>query len=155
MRAQGEPQEAVVVDHLLAQWHRGQSDVGFARHGARCRRFAAGGKQRQIVITVADAAERLGRPQRLAPRQAERAESIGIGEALQYARRQAGAQPDIPHGVVGNIAPCHDQLGVLLAQPLDLAQAEAHRVTGAQVVAHGAMQVVQASDLGFTRDRQR
>jgi hypothetical protein len=45
-----------------------------------------GGEQRQIVIAVADAAERLGRPQRLAPRQAERAERIGIGQSLQHAR---------------------------------------------------------------------
>ena len=59
-------------------------------------------KQRQIVVAVADAAERLRRPQRIAPRKPERAERIGIGQPLQHAGRQAGAQPDIAHGVVGN-----------------------------------------------------
>src|SRR6266852_4611843 len=46
----------------------------------RLRRIDA--KQRQIIVLVANAAERLRRPQGLPPRQAERAEGIGVGEPL-------------------------------------------------------------------------
>src|SRR6185437_2052371 len=38
-------------------------------------------------------------------------------------------------------APCHDQLRILLLQPLDLAQAQADRVRGADVARHVAIEI--------------
>ena len=108
-----------------------QSDIRLAQTGALClRRWLTLRylKQRQVVILVADAAERLGRPQRLPPGEAERAEGIGVGEPLDHARRKAGAQPEIAHGRVAGAALGHDDLAVLfLRQSLDLAQAEPQR----------------------------
>ena len=102
----------------------------------------AGAKQRQVVVLVAGAAERLDGPQRLPARQAERAERVGVGQPLDDARRQAGAQPQIADRGVGR-RDGHDQLRVVLAQSLDLAQAEPQRMRRADVVRHFAMEVVQ------------
>ena len=110
MRAQRQMQETVVVDDLFADRHGRQTDVGLFAASHRCVARARAPaaielrKQRQIVITVADPAERFGRPQRLAAGEAERAESIGIGQPFQHARRKPRAQPDIAHGVVGKFS---------------------------------------------------
>ena len=96
VRAQRQFEEAVVVHDLFARRHGRQLHVGFARNGTMrgyLRRDDGCGcrhrmdpKQRQIVVLAADAAERLGRPQRLPPREAERAEGIGVGEPFDDAR---------------------------------------------------------------------
>jgi hypothetical protein len=52
-------------------------------------------KQRQIIVLVADAAERLGGPQGLPAGEAERAEGVGIGEPRDDVGWQSGAQPEI------------------------------------------------------------
>ena len=92
MLAQGQADMAIVLDHLAAGRHRPQRhrglvnlrhDLGFARRG--------GGEQRQRLV-----AQRLDRPERLAPRQPQRRpEGVGLGELYQAGGRHAGAAPEI------------------------------------------------------------
>ena len=72
-------------------------------------------EQRQVVL-VAGALQRAHRPQRVAPRESERAERVGIREPLQHRGRQARAQPQIAHRV--EAAPAHalDALRVRLRE---------------------------------------
>ena len=62
MRAQRQMQETVVVNDFLADRHRRQAHVGLTRDDARRRGAAIDGKQRQIVIAIADPAKCLGCP---------------------------------------------------------------------------------------------
>src|SRR3974390_1029834 len=112
MRAQRQAQEAVVVHDLLADRHRREGGFRFADWESVIVPIFAGhdgevccsrGKQRQIVIAIADAAERLDCPQRVAARQSERAERIGIAEPLEYVRRKPRAQPEIADGGVAAV----------------------------------------------------
>ena len=94
MRAQRQFEKPVVIHDLFAERHGREPHRGFARNRnlrRRLRRSGCRAEQRQIVVAVTDAAERLRRPQRLAPTETERAEGVGIGEACDDARRQAGA----------------------------------------------------------------
>ena len=83
MGLQRQRQTAVILDHMGAERHRRQLGVGLA-----VALRAALREQRQIVL-IADAVEAAHRPQRLAPVEAERAERVGVGEALQRRRAQA------------------------------------------------------------------
>ena len=85
MRAERQVQETVIVDDFLADRHRWQADIGLLRNNAGWCAGAAG-EQWQIVITVADPAERLGCPQRFATSKAKRAEGVSIGQPFQDAR---------------------------------------------------------------------
>ena len=92
MRLQRQVQVAIVLDHVLAEPHRRQRDVGLEFRALHAR------EQRQVVL-VAGAAQRAHRPQRLAAVEAERAEGIGLREPLQHGGRKPGAQPEIAHGI--------------------------------------------------------
>src|SRR5262245_41340502 len=113
-------QEAVIVDDFLADWHWRQLHVRLTCNDLR-RLAAATGKQRQIVITITNATERLGCPECFPAGQTERAETIGIGKSLQDVRRKSGAQPNIANGIVSDATPLHDQLGIILTQAFDFA----------------------------------
>ncbi len=99
MRFQRQRQAAVVLDHMGAERHRRQLGVGLAVAFGAAQR-----EQRQIVL-VADAAEAAHRPQSLAAVEAERTEGVGVGEPLQRRRLEAGAQPQVAHGIVARAAP--------------------------------------------------
>src|SRR6516165_12639703 len=101
--------------------------------------IAAYAKQRQVVLALADAAERLGRPQGLPARKTKRAEGIRIGKLRDDAGGKTRAQPKIAHGCVGLMADRDDASAVLLAQALDLAKAQAQRVRAQDVLRHLAM----------------
>jgi hypothetical protein len=62
---------------VLADRHRRQRHVGLAGDVGERRHV----EQRQAILGLA-AAERAGRPQRVAPVEAKRAEGIGIGKPL-------------------------------------------------------------------------
>ncbi len=75
--------------------------------------------------------ERAHLPQRRAAIEADGAEGIRLGKPLQGGARDAGAQPEIANAPIWLFARGHEECGVRLAQPLDLAQAEPHGVTRA------------------------
>ena len=88
--------------------------------------------------------QRADGPERVAARQPERAERIGIGERLQHERAQAGAQPQIADRIVAGAALLLDDAAIVLGQAADLAQAEPHRVGGVDIVPHRGMAGVRA-----------
>ena len=127
MRAQRQLEETVIVDDFLARRHGGERDVGLAR--GRC----AGAEQRQVLV-IAAAAKRLHRPQRVAARETERAEGIGIGQPLDDARRKPGAQPQIAQGVVGFTLSMHGALPLpALSSPLPACGERCERSEGGRV----------------------
>ena len=91
MRAQRQPAAAIVLDDFPAGRHRRERDAGFInfrpQHPRRCIRR---GEQRQRL-----AGKRPHLPKRLPPAEPERAESIGLGQALQSRNRHARTAPQV------------------------------------------------------------
>ena len=76
MRLERQMEVPIVLDHLLAEQHPRQVDVGLERRRGEM------GEQRQVVL-VAGATQRPHRPQSLPPVEAERAKRVGCGEPFQ------------------------------------------------------------------------
>ncbi len=123
MRPQREPQRPVVGDHRLAIAHRRQDDRRFFAAFRLPRRIEQRQRRR--------AADGLDRPQRRAPAQPHRAEGVGLGQPGQRRRRHAGAAPDRQRLCIEVAARGRDPFGIILAETLDLAQAEAQRIAAA------------------------
>jgi hypothetical protein len=132
MRLERQMQMPIILDHLLAGRHRRQMRVGFELVHARA------GKERKIVL-VAGAPQCADRPRRLAPVEAERAERVRRGEALQHGRLQARAQPEIADGIEALAAHRLDALAVIFRKSADLAEAETQRAFGAHGLFHAGM----------------
>ncbi len=143
MALQGQAEAGVILDDMLAQRHLRQQ-----RHGARfaCRcgassrrspphpalspRWGArvflwrsrGGEERQRGF-----AERLQRPQCAAAVEPDRAERVGLGQALERAAAEPAAPPQRLRVGVARAPRGDEPLGIGLGKPFDLAQAEAQR----------------------------
>ena len=103
-------------------------DVGARRHGRQRRARGVAGlgmgcEQGQLGRAPEDV------PQRLAPVAADGAEGIRFGQALEGGVRNAGTAADIGDADVPPAAFLDHMVGVLLAQPSDLAQAKPERQT--------------------------
>ena len=123
MSFEGKPERAVVVHHMLGEGHDWQRDERLAAGIAGIGVFEQ--RQRQFLRQTAHL------PKRLAAVEPERAEGIGCGELLQACALQPAPPPQIAHVAVslgGNGVAYRDKaLHVVLAQPVDLAHAEAER----------------------------
>ena len=108
----------------LRQCHRLLAGQLSAGSGGDEERQAFGGGQR---------IERPHLPERGATVEADGAEGIGLGEALQPGAGDAGAQPEIAHAAIRLLPRRDEPLGVGLAKPFDLAKAETDGVGGADV----------------------
>ena len=120
---------AVILDHMLADQHGGQAVILFPR------RIEGDGEQRQVLLS-AHPVQAPRRPQRVAPVKPQRAERVGVGEALNRGGRNAAAQPDIADGIIAASAPLRQPRQLFLAQPADLAQAQPHGMFGMNVRPH-------------------
>ena len=140
MRLQRQVQIAVVVDHMLADRHGRQGKIRLAGDIA----MGGGIEERQAVARL-PAAEAARRPQRIAPVETQRAEGIAIGQPLYLPAGEAGPQPQVAHRIVAAAPRRHQRPGVVLAETLDLAQAQADGMGGADLarpVGQGRMRVV-------------
>ena len=104
---------AVIFHNVLTQKHRRQIRIRLA--GAILTAF----EQRQ-VFAPADAIQTSRSPQRVAAIEPKRAETVEIGQAFDFARRQAAAQPYITHRVIARTAFRHELKHSLFAQTLRL-----------------------------------
>ena len=134
MRLQRQRQEAIIVDHLLADRHRRQRRVGLGLQVAGRRLL----EQRQ-PLRRALGVERPAGPQRVAAAVAQRGEGVGIGQPLDGRAFQPGAQPQVAHGIVARAPRLHQRAHVGFAQALHLPEAETDRVARADMVAHAGI----------------
>ena len=131
MRLQRQRQRAVVVDHMLARRHGRQRHARLAlqaarRSSARCparlgeeRQPFRGAAGRSSARTSHSAARRSSPTERNASASASRSSA---------AARDAGAPPQIAHAGKGPLPRRDQHRGLRLAKPLDLAEAEPHRM---------------------------
>src|SRR5262245_16232160 len=119
---------------MLAKRHDGELGPGFmiAQAGFRLveKRQSFGG---------GFPAERLHGPQGCTPAEADGAEGARLGEPLDLAEIEAGAQPDVAHRLVAVAGTLDEFLHPLLRQPLDLPEAEPDGVPGPDDAAHPGM----------------
>ena len=142
VRLQRQAEEAVVVDHMLAERHRRQGEVRLACgcRRARRRRTAAGGSARAPPPPRPRAAHSASRRSRPSERKASASASRSIAAA-----RQAGAQPQVADRIVAAPARASTSAaGVLLAEALDLAEAEPDGMGRADVAGHRGVGRVEA-----------
>src|SRR5690606_21027364 len=87
------------------------------------------------------AVERADLPERRATVEADRAERVSLGEPFDLVDIEAGAQPDIAHGVVAHAAPRREHIHAILRQALYLTEAEPDGKFGPDDAAHLGMAV--------------
>ncbi len=131
MRLQRQAGRRVILHHMLAERHWRQGDLRLGKSsslmcGASSGSGAAGLSCRRSCLAHADRVEPPRGPERGAAVEPERAEGIRLGEPLDGEARNAGDRRQPLDAGVAVAARRDELLDLVLVQPLNLPEAEAH-----------------------------